>query len=281
MLAKGSPGTAKVLEFGTPAKEIYMSDHPRSEHLQHESGQACAARPLGTIDLLARETERLRRVLPAELRMLKSTNSFSPLGGQSADLPPQLSRVTGTDQSACNVRSGGSVVRGLLGADGMQLSREEIAAAGRSATRAAPFRPEWVEARPAPLSSLVPRERDLRRINGKRLRPHGYVFGNDDRQPFYPSGYPWQCVGKLLVWTNPSSPSSQSTGTGTLVGPNLVLTAGHMAPWGSDPWMMQFIPAYYNGSSILGAGVYSYVESYRGNSGADSKAVGPPVAEAL
>jgi hypothetical protein len=35
---------------------------------------------------------------------------------------------------------------------------------------------------------------------------------------------------------------------------------------------MQFIPAFYNGGSILGSGVYSYVESYRGNSGADSKA---------
>ncbi len=249
-----------------------MSNHTRQEHAKQEYGQTYVARPLGTIDMLARETERLRRVLPAELGALKSTNSFSLLGGQKSDRPPELSRVTGADHSAWNVQSSGSIVRGLLGTDGMRLSREEIAAAGRGATRAAPFQPAWVEARPTPLSSLVPRERNLRRINGKRLRPHGYVFGNDDRQPFYPSGYPWHCVGKLLVWTDPSSPSPQSTGTGTLVGPNLVLTAGHMAPWGSDPWMMQFIPAYYNGASILGAGVYSYVQSYRGNSGADSKA---------
>jgi V8-like Glu-specific endopeptidase len=62
------------------------------------------------------------------------------------------------------------------------------------------------------------------------------------------------------------------TGTAALVGPNLILTAGHMAPWGADPWMVQFIPAYYEGSSILGSSVYSYVEHYRGNSGADSKA---------
>lgn len=252
-----------------------------SRHTKLESGHSNYPKPLGTDEMLARETERLRRVVPAELGTLKSTNSFSLVGDRLSDRKPELSRLNVANHSAWSVHAGGSVVRGLLGADGKRLSREEIAGAGRGTSSAAPFRPAWAEARPTPLLSLAPQESNLRRINGKRVRPHGYVFGADDRQPFYPSGYPWHCVGKLLVWSDPSSPSPQSTGTGTLVGPNLVLTAGHMAPWGSDPWMMQFIPAFYNGASILGAGVYSFVESYRGNSGADSKAWDHPVVEAL
>jgi V8-like Glu-specific endopeptidase len=242
-----------------------MSGHAKTARSQDP-------RPHGTIEMLEQETERLRRLLPAELGNLKSTNSFSLLGDQRSDRKPELTRMNGENQSAWKLNGQGSMVRGLLGVDGKRLSREEIADAGRGETAAKSFRPAWAETRPSPLLSLAPQERNLRRINGKRVRPHGYVFGADDRQPFYPSGYPWQCIGKLLVWSDPSSPSPQSTGTGTLVGPNLVLTAGHMAPWGSNPWMIQFIPAFYNGASILGGGVYSYVESYRGNSGADSKA---------
>ena len=55
-----------------------------------------------------------------------------------------------------------------------------------------------------------------------------------------------------------------SYGTGALVGTNVVLTASHVCPWGTSPWMMQFIPAYYDGSSLLGSGVSSYVQAYRG-----------------
>jgi hypothetical protein len=50
-----------------------------------ESGRAQNSRPLGTDEMLARETERLRRVLPAELGALKSTNSFSVIGAQVSD----------------------------------------------------------------------------------------------------------------------------------------------------------------------------------------------------
>jgi hypothetical protein len=112
------------------------------------------------------------------------------------------------------------------------------------------------------------RRAPLRRVNGKRIKPF-YVFGNDDRHPFYPQGYPWQCIGKLLVWSDPSSRYPQWQGSGALIGRNVVLTAGHMAPWGANPWMVQFIPAYYDGASTLGSSVSSYVESYYGYNAGD------------
>jgi V8-like Glu-specific endopeptidase len=103
--------------------------------------------------------------------------------------------------------------------------------------------------------------RRFRRNKGKRVVPH-YIFGNDDRQVYVPNGYPWRCIGKLLVWKNSSSITPSWSGTGTLVGENLVLTASHVCPWGFSSWMIQFIPAFYDGVSLVG--VSSYVESYRG-----------------
>ncbi|MFQ5605010.1 MAG: trypsin-like serine peptidase [bacterium] len=109
-----------------------------------------------------------------------------------------------------------------------------------------------------------PREvRSMRRVRGSRVTPH-YIFGPDDRQVYYPSAYPWRCVGRVFAWTDPSSPGPSWSGAGALVGRNVVVTASHVVPWGSSPWMMQFIPAYYDGASLLGSGVYSYVQSVRG-----------------
>ncbi len=104
--------------------------------------------------------------------------------------------------------------------------------------------------------------RQLRRRNGQLVTPER-VFGSDDRQVFYPSGYPWRCIGKIFAWTDPSSGPAW-VGSGALVGENVVVTASHVVPWDSDPWMMRFEPAHWDGSSLYGSGVASYVQSVRG-----------------
>ncbi|SIS00181.1 trypsin-like serine peptidase [Williamsia sterculiae] len=55
--------------------------------------------------------------------------------------------------------------------------------------------------------------------------------------------------------------SNNRRGSGVLVGPNLLLTAGHVAPWGSANWSMEFIPAYRNGNRPFGS---SFVQTYHG-----------------
>jgi hypothetical protein len=40
--------------------------------------------------------------------------------------------------------------------------------------------------------------------------------------------------------------------------------AGHLAPWGSTNWMMKFVPSYYDGASLDGPGVLSYVSDCHG-----------------
>lgn len=156
---------------------------------------------------------------------------------------------------------------GLPGRQGGRMSATEVARGIKGKTSAGnsiePFRPEWIDYTPHPKVGTDSQPL-LRRINGQLIEPHYGVFGADNRQVYYPSGYPWTCIGKILVWNDFSQPFPAWSASGVLIGGRVVLTAGHVAPWGSNNWAMQFIPSFYNGGSTLGAGVSSWVSDYRG-----------------
>jgi V8-like Glu-specific endopeptidase len=118
-------------------------------------------------------------------------------------------------------------------------------------------RPEWMPASyyPRPLPDLG-RAPGMRSIRGRSTRPL-YVFGADDRLAYMDSTWPWGLVGKVYT-------SSGWTGSAALIGPRLIATAGHVVPWGGGSWWMRFVPAHYNGVSLHGAGVESYVSDARG-----------------
>jgi hypothetical protein len=90
------------------------------------------------------------------------------------------------------------------------------------------------------------------------------VYPPEDRQVYYPTGYPWQCIGKVYAWNDINATFPSWSGSGVLIGPRLVLTAGHVVPWDGSAWAMQFIPAYYDGSSLNGPGASSWVSDARG-----------------
>jgi V8-like Glu-specific endopeptidase len=201
---------------------------------------------------------------PASLGHLLSTNSFSAPGNDPDVSPDKLIRRLHLPEGmrGWNLPDH-AIVRGLPGRESGRLSRATVRAAIGESTHTEGFRPDWADLMHVPRVSAGLSRPTMRRMNGRRVRPT-YVFGNDDRVPFYPTGYPWQCIGRVFVWTDPSNPNWQWSGSGALVRHNTILTAGHVAPWGANPWMVQFVPAYYNGSSTLGSGVLSYVESYWG-----------------
>ncbi len=72
--------------------------------------------------------------------------------------------------------------------------------------------------------------------------------------------YPWCCVGRVVT----SSSLGTWTGSGVLVGPNLVLTAGHVAPFGGSNWSMEFIPALRQGDPNPRPFGSAFVSEYRG-----------------
>jgi V8-like Glu-specific endopeptidase len=151
------------------------------------------------------------------------------------------------------------VIVGRLGTEAKTVTTSELA--DLATGELPPYLPEGSGVVYHP-KSAQPRSRSvLRRRNGKRVRPHGYVIGDDDRRVFDPSGYPWHCTGKVYAWTDPSGGWAWA-GSGALVGRNVVLTASHIVPWNNSPWMMQFVPASWDGSSLVG--MSSFVEAYQG-----------------
>ena len=120
------------------------------------------------------------------------------------------------------------------------------------------YRPEWLHQLFVPRGIGRPKQPRMRRFNGNRVEPL-YVFGNDDRQTYEDTSYPWGCVGKIFN-------SDGFEGSASMVGPNLVVTAAHVVPWtsiGAGSWWMRFVPAYANGTSLFGAGVESNVSDVR------------------
>jgi V8-like Glu-specific endopeptidase len=118
------------------------------------------------------------------------------------------------------------------------------------------LRPAWADTLFVPRRAAGVERPTLRRISGRRVTPL-WVYGNDDRWQFRDPAWPWGLVGRIFN-------SEGYSGTGALVGDRLVITAGHMVPWGGGPWWMRFVPAYYDGASLHGAGVESYVSDAYG-----------------
>lgn len=117
------------------------------------------------------------------------------------------------------------------------------------------YRPDWIDMQPVPRLMLDRYARSLRRFDGRRVQPL-WVY-DSTRYAFEDSSWPWGLVGRIFN-------NRGESGTGSLIGDRLVITAGHMVPWGDSPWWMLFVPAYFNGSSLFGSGVESYVSDARG-----------------
>ena len=122
-------------------------------------------------------------------------------------------------------------------------------------------RPEWADLqRVPPLEVVVSRDRIERRARAKALTP---VTLAHEALRFT---YPWCTIGSVRSGYHPNYDVAISGGTGVLVGPNLMLTASHVAPWGHGPagWWMEFTPAFNAQHSVPKPFGSSFVDSYRG-----------------
>ena len=64
--------------------------------------------------------------------------------------------------------------------------------------------------------------------------------------------YPWNTIGRVFVGQAPDFVNWTESGTGVLVGKNLILTASHICPWDvANPWM-RFVPNYLDGTEPYG-----------------------------
>jgi len=121
------------------------------------------------------------------------------------------------------------------------------------------YKPEWMDALPVPRVLPQPAASPMVRLDGRRfVRPFQTTrFLPEERQVFQDASYPWGTVAKVFTNTRPGG-----AGTGVLIGPRLVATASHVVPR-TSPWWMRIVPAYFDGSSLHGSGVQSFVSDTR------------------
>jgi V8-like Glu-specific endopeptidase len=79
--------------------------------------------------------------------------------------------------------------------------------------------------------------------------------------------WPWNCAGKIEV-RQPNLPDRVGKGSGVMIGPNLMLTASHVMPWGTNNSNIKFMPAYRNGVDPRFG--HAFVERWRGVRTADN-----------
>jgi len=131
-------------------------------------------------------------------------------------------------------------IPGMLAEDLTKVAAPAVRRA-REALSTEGYCPPWA------VKELMPRLVPFRSGRGIFLEPRAIEEGQR-------LNYPWRTVGIIFN-------SQGMQGSGVLVGPNLVLTAGHVAPWGQSPWSMEFVPAFRMGDRPYGS---SFIESYRG-----------------
>jgi V8-like Glu-specific endopeptidase len=219
--------------------------------------------PLNLDQILQRENIVASAAIPTDIASRLTTRKLL-ISGIRQPIMPTRSDTKLDRGNAYEIVLPKNAVVGLPGKTAYRLSRPR----GKKATRSAAldgFRPKWANHVYHPKRSTVPfwAQRPAS-VGGKTGEVYYGVFGTDDRAVYYPSGYPWQCVGKVYVWNDASAASWAWWGSAVLIGSRLVLTAGHVVPWDASSWMMRFVPAYYDGSSVLGAGAESYVSDTRG-----------------
>ena len=167
-------------------------------------------------------------------------------------------------EAAWSIRLPSEASIGLPGRTAERLDRSSVIGGEDRST--VPHRPPWSGISYQPrVAQPFNHGRTLHTIAGRTIEAFYGVYDNPDaRQVYYPQDYPWRCTGRIFTYTTWPTPNWSWWGSGALVGPRHVLTAGHVAPWGSQSWAMLFVPAYWDGASIFGAGASFYVSDYRG-----------------
>lgn len=145
------------------------------------------------------------------------------------------------------------------------------------------FRPEGlgVGTRPTIVTSLGGRRFGITSRGTRTILsddPHSTIIDGESRSLVYPNTYPYTAVCKLFCrWQQtPGGPwLADGQATGYMIGRSTMMTSGHVGPRTDGAgWMIEVIPACWNGQSLFGAGAVSYVQAYRSwysDSGSDIK----------
>lgn len=143
------------------------------------------------------------------------------------------------------------------------LTRDDRTPWARTGSRS--YRPRWADLDYLPRLLPYVSEREWLRAIAPRLSPI-VVPQHTLAQEALRFSYPWCTIGRILSGRY-STEADGHTGTGVMVGPNLVLTASHLVPWTApnDDWWMSFTPAWHAQHPTPAPFGWEYVERLRGH----------------
>lgn len=249
-----------------------------------------SSRPMSLDELTRLESIPEQGNPPAQLSEVRTFLSAAPTAEPYAASRLEVGRAGDVKLAAVNGPRNGDLVGWEAPSDqftyGLNVATAEVAnlpdLKADLPDELAPHIPKWsgIDYLPRMADAITPQmDEPLRRRNGRLVRPE-YIFGADNRVVYYPSGYPWRCIGRLFVWTNSANANWSWSGTAALVWRTAILTCSHMAPWSSvsagTPWKALFVPGYYDGSSVNGSGAQAWVTGlwgYKNHSQGDDMAV--------
>jgi Trypsin len=191
-----------------------------------------------------------RRRLELTLRERMKGDPFQPLRGEASSTTRRWTLASGV----------------AIGMPGRKLERvNPRRIRSRVGTEMAAHVPRWAPRIYHPTLSAPPAW-SIGPVSGDGIRGELFygVYAPEDRQVYYPTGYPWQCIGRVFAYNDINAGTWSWWGSAVLIGPRHVLTAGHVVPWDGTAWAMQFVPGYYDGSSLSGPGASSWVSDARG-----------------
>ncbi len=230
-------------------------------------------RPLLPEEVVRRRPELGTMARPAELETLASRQR-EYIRSTSEDEPRvEVSRVEQGDQSdlwQVDIPIDRTTAAGAMyGQTGMRRDPEEFLAEIDANVDFRSYRPEWTDSLPVPRVLPDVGASPMIRLDGRRLvRPFWTRFPPEERQVYRDASWPWGLACKIFTNTG-------AQGSGALIGDRLVVTAGHMVP-PDGSWWIRVVPDYYDGASLHGAGVQSYVSDWRDSGSPTSRATTGP-----
>lgn len=225
--------------------------------------------PLSIAEIVERDNIPASKQPPTKTVARLSTRHvlLSGKGASAKEIEKSLREAKG-EGDVLSLSLPSSVFVGQAGNTGERVTTKSLATAGTEG-HGKPFQPAWTPLVYHPKLGAKKRQRMLRGAKGRKIIPvnnQSFIYGPDDRAVFYPSGYPWHCIGKVDVYPDASADNPTEWGSGVLIGDRLVLTAGHVPPVNPAPgtWKMRFTAGMYNGSAVDGPGAVSYVSDFKG-----------------
>ena len=184
-----------------------MATHTRTARNKRatKTGAAATGSPLTFDELVQRDNTPAERPVPEDIAERLRRHEIHITLRDGVKLDPKRVLLPAEEELGEGVWTLAAPEGTIVGLPGRSaILDRRPASRGAAGKGVEAFHPLWVDHVYHPKLSVSPRRVMIRRKDGARVEPYYGVYGPDERQVYYPAGYPWHCIGRLFTWTNAS-----------------------------------------------------------------------------